>query len=202
MYVRDSVSFTSSMAWTGATPVSNPYLVSPDAKLQASGLTLTRRDAPVRRGTRIALREDPVSFTSGGARFVGKLILPATGTGPFPVVVYVHGSDNVPSVDRVWEPYLLAANGIGMLVFDKRGTGQSGGTYTPLCSTLANDVVAAVRRLRQHPAVDTARIGLAGFSQGGWVAPLAASKARGIRFVLVSYGMTMSIAEKTGSRRR
>jgi uncharacterized protein len=63
-------------------------------------------------------------------------------------------------------------------------------------TTLADDVVAATRWLRQQPSVDTARIGLAGFSQGGWVAPLAASKDSGIRFVLVSYGMTMSVAEE------
>lgn len=112
------------------------------------------------------------------------------------MVVYVHGSDNTPSVDRVWEPYLLAAHGVAMLVFDKRGTGRSGGTYTQMFSTLSDDVVAAIQWLRTQPNVDTTRIGLAGFSQGGWVAPLAARKDPSIKFVLVAYGMTMSIAEE------
>ncbi len=196
LFARDSVRFTSSDAWAGTTPASNTYTVSRDARGRATGLTVARAGAPARRGQRVALREDTASFTSGDVTLFGKLVRPATGTGPWPVVVYVHGSDNTPSVDRVWEPYLLAAHGVAMFVFDKRGTGRSGGTYTQMFSTLASDVVAATKWLRQQPAVDSTRIGLAGFSQGGWVAPLAASKDPGIRFVLVGYGMTMSVAEE------
>ncbi len=196
LIARDSVSFASSDAWTGTTPARNTYTVSRDARGRASGLVVARAGGMTRRGSRVALREDTASFTSGGVTLFGTLVRPATGTGPWPVVVYVHGSDNTPSVDRVWEPYLLAAHGVAMFVFDKRGTGRSGGTYTQMFSTLADDVVAATTWLRQQPSVDSTHIGLAGFSQGGWVAPLAASKDAGIRFVLVGYGMTMSIAEE------
>jgi dienelactone hydrolase len=196
LYPRDALTFTSSDAWTGATPAIHRYALSLDANGRAAGLTLTRAGARARHGRRVAIREDSASFTSGGTTLVGKLISPATGRGPWPVVVYVHGSDSVPSIDRVWEPYLLAAHGVAMFVFDKRGTGGSGGRYTQLFTTLADDVVAATAWLRRQPHIDSTRIGLAGFSQGGWVAPLAASKDPGIRFMLVSYGMTMSVAEE------
>jgi len=196
LYVRDSVSLTSSDAWSGASPARIRYTVSLDARGRAAGLTVTRAGATARRGRRVAIREDTTSFTSGGVTLAGKIMFPEAGSGPWPVVVYVHGSDDTPSVDRVWEAYLLAANGVAMFVFDKRGTGRSGGTYTQMFGTLSDDVVAATHWLRKQPGIDTTRIGLAGFSQGGWVAPLAASKDSGIRFVLVGYGMTMSIAEE------
>jgi uncharacterized protein len=50
--------------------------------------------------------------------------------------------------------------------------------------------------LKTRPAIDPNRIGLAGFSQGGWVAPLAALKDSSIKFVLVGYGLAMSMAEE------
>jgi uncharacterized protein len=193
---RDAGSFASSDAWSGTTPARITYTVSRNSDRNAARLTVARAGAPVRRGTRIAIREETVSFSSGDVTLSGKIFFPGTGPGPWPVVIYVHGSDNTPSVDRVWEPYLMASSGVAMFVFDKRGTGRSGGTYTQMFSTLADDVVAATQFLRTRQGVDTTRIGLAGFSQGGWVAPLAASKDHGIRFVLVGYGMTMSIAEE------
>nr|MCU0648487.1 alpha/beta fold hydrolase [Gemmatimonadaceae bacterium] len=196
LYARDASTFTSSDAWTGATPATRRYAISRDASGRAAGLTLTRAGSRARYGRRVAIREDSATFTSGGTTLVGKLIAPATGRGPWPAVIYVHGSDSVASVDRVWEPYLLAAHGVAMFVFDRRGTGRSGGRYTQLFTTLADDVVAAAAWVRQQPHIDSTRIGLAGFSQGGWVAPLAASRDRGIRFMLVSYGMTMSVAEE------
>lgn len=196
LYPRDSMHFVSSDRWNGADPARRTYTLSRDAQGRTVGVTVSAGEQRPRQGTRVAVREDTISFQSGDVTLFGTLVLPATGTGPWPVIVYVHGSDNTASVDRSWEPYLFAANGVAMFVFDKRGTGRSGGRYTQLFTRLADDVVAATARLRSHPDVDTLRIGLAGFSQGGWVAPLAASRDPGIRFLLVGYGMTMSVADE------
>jgi uncharacterized protein len=61
---------------------------------------------------------------------------------------------------------------------------------------LSDDVVSAVEWLRQQPEIDPERIGLAGYSQGGWVSPLAASKTDAVKFVLVGFGMVDSPAEE------
>lgn len=151
---------------------------------------------PVSTAARIALRERPASFASGDTALAGRLTLPATGSGPFKAVIFVHGSDAVPSVGREWLPHLLAAHGIATLVFDKRGTGCSKGRYVQHVGVLSDDVVAAARWLRGQPEVRQDAIGLAGFSQGGWVAPLAASKDPAIAFVAVGYGLAMSMADE------
>jgi dienelactone hydrolase len=88
----------------------------------------------------------------------------------------------------------MAANGVGVFVYDKRGTGKSEGQYFQMFGPLSDDVVAAVRWLKTRSNVDTSHIGAAGFSQGGWIAPLAASKEPSIRFVLVGYGLATPVA--------
>ena len=58
---------------------------------------------------------------------------------------------------------------------------------------LSDDVVAAVRWLREQPEIDGNRIHLVGFSQGGWIAPLAALKDGNIRSVMVGYGVMVPV---------
>ena len=49
---------------------------------------------------------------------------------------------------------------------------------------LALDVDACVRYLRGHPQVDAEKIGLWCFSQGGWIAALAAANDWQIAFLI------------------
>jgi uncharacterized protein len=115
------------------------------------------------------------------------------GSGPFPVVVIAHGSEKDSAVDYYFDPYLHAANGIACMVFDKRGTGGSSGVYTQYFPALAGDVAAAIAWLRAQPQIDGNRVHIAGFSQGGWVAPLAALRAGGVKSVLVGYGPAVPV---------
>ena len=105
----------------------------------------------------------------------------------------VHGSESYSAVDYYTEPYMYAANGFATLAFDKRGTGESEGKYLQNFHVLSDDVVAAVRWLRTQPEIDGNRIHLAGFSQGGWIAPLAALKDGNIASVLVGYGVMVPV---------
>ena len=86
----------------------------------------------------------------------------------------------------------LATKGVAALVFCKRGTGNSDGDFTFDYAQLAGDVSAAVDFLATQGEIDAERIGLCGYSQGGWVAPLAASLNDRVRFVSVAYGMIES----------
>jgi uncharacterized protein len=126
--------------------------------------------------SRLPLRITRSRFMSGAVQLNGELIEPmAVGDKP-PLFVFVHGSESTAAVDSSNRAFLMASQGIASFVFDKRGTGASTGVYTQDFELLAEDVAAAVREARKLSAGRVGRIGVAGFSQGGWVAPLAATK--------------------------
>jgi uncharacterized protein len=57
---------------------------------------------------------------------------------------------------------------------------------------LATVTLGAVEVLRAEPGVDPAKVGVWGLSEGGWVAPLAASRSREVAFVIVVGGNAMT----------
>jgi dienelactone hydrolase len=159
------------------------------------GLTWTDPGGRERVARRLPLRERDVRLASGSLSLRGKLVLPP-GPGPHPAVVIVHGSEDYSGVDCYPQPWLLAPSGVATLVFDKRGTGGSDGYYTANFPLLAGDVVAALAWLRTQPDIDPERLSLAGFSQGGWVAPLAATLDGHVRSVLVGFGTTVPVRQE------
>jgi hypothetical protein len=142
-------------------------------------------------GTRIAFDVRGGTFTSHGTKLVGRLVMPK-GTGKVAVVVFVHGSEDASALDTWALQRMLPAEGVGMFVYDKRGTGRSGGTYTQDFSLLADDAVAAMHEARHLAGARLSRIGYHGTSQGGWVAPIAANLAP-VDFVVVAYGLAVSV---------
>jgi uncharacterized protein len=83
-------------------------------------------------------------------------------------------------------------------VYDKRGTGASGGQYTQDFEQLARDAVVALATARRLGGERIARIGFEGPSQGGWVAPIAATHAD-VDFVIVGFGLAVSVMEEDRS---
>lgn len=118
--------------------------------------------------------ETEVRFSSGNVELVGVLRMPASAS-PVPGVLFLPGGGrqflrNEPT----WFALQLAQRGVASLVFDKRGTGDSGGDWsTANFDDFVADAGAAVQELRRHlePA---AAIGVMGFSQGGRLAPVVA----------------------------
>lgn len=90
-------------------------------------------------------------------------------------------------------------SGVAVLVFDKRGTGASTGTFerfevsrSPIqFQHQASDLVHAVRWLAQQPGIDTTRIGLMGGSQAGWTMPLAAAEEPLVRYIVAGCGVPL-----------
>ena len=141
-----------------------------------------------REARRIDLPTTEVSFIGAdGVRLAGRLILPP-GDGPVPIMVEVHGSEASAALDYNWFQRLAPASGVGVFVYDKRGTGASEGKYSQNFELLATDAAAAVHAAREAAGSRAGRIGLHGGSQGGWVAPLAETKVP-VDFVIVGYGM-------------
>ena len=91
--------------------------------------------------------------------------------------------------------------GFAVLRFDKRGTGESTGTFVRVGTKdsptvfpeLASDIVAAVRFLRTRPEIDPRRIGLAGWSQAGWILPHAARELGDAAFLVLFSGPVCSV---------
>lgn len=130
------------------------------------------------------VREVQVNFRNEDAILSGTLILPEK-KGPYPAVVQVHGSGNQTRSEDFYRSraYLLARNGIAVLIYDRRGKGKSSGTNVTM-DILAGDAISAVHYLQQNEWIDKNKIGIMGFSQGGYVAPLAASISKDIAFMV------------------
>jgi hypothetical protein len=153
--------------------------------------------------TQGAVREE-VSFESQGVRLTGVLHVPA-GRGRRPLIVLVHGSGRITADGQLagFANRLMDA-GFAVCAYDKRGVGRSGGEYANvgvsnserMFDLLASDALAAVGALRSRRDIDPGRIGLMGVSQGGWIAPLAASRSAHVRFVVTVSGPAVSVGEE------
>lgn len=128
-----------------------------------------------------------VQFESHGLNLSGRLVMPRL-EGAIPVAVLVHGSERDSAVLFNRLQYLFPANGIGVFVYDKRGTGKSDGSYTQNFHLLSDDAAAALKKARETAGALASEVGFEGGSQAGWIIPLAAGKARA-DFALVAYGL-------------
>ena len=194
LYTAGDLRFVSGPGWASRSPVEVEVEFRRGESGGAEGLLWREAAAGPVVGRRVN-RQRPVRFRSAGVDLVGRLDLP-DGPGPHPAVVLVHGSGSYAATDFYYNGDFLAAGGVAALTFDKRGTGASGGAVTFDFQQLAADVVAAVEFLGRQPEIDARRIGLSGYSQGAWVAPLAATMSPRVGFVLVHSGLIASPAEE------
>lgn len=144
------------------------------------------------------LNYEEISFRNGNLGLGGMVFRP-TGDGPFPAVVFIHGS-GTSRRDNPW--YLtfareLQANGVVVLLPDKRGSERSDGDWRDTSfEVLATDTEAALDYLSMLPDVDRGRVGVIGFSQGGWIAPIVAANRTGIAHVTSVSGAGVTTGEQ------
>jgi pimeloyl-ACP methyl ester carboxylesterase len=143
-----------------------------------------------------------VKFESQGETLAGSILMPEK---PSAAVVIVHGSD---PVKREMEfAKLLAKEGIAVLTYDKRGVGESGGIYVgPTVGTnnidstnlnlLSLDASAAINTFIPYLKNKKIPLGLIGFSQAGWIIPLAAEKNKNVRFMVLFSGPVITTLEQ------
>ena len=128
--------------------------------------------------------EEAVVFRNAGITLSGTLLTPR-GKGPLPAIVFAHGSG---AMDRTADNFLgdyLARHGVVVLLYDKRGVGESTGEWRGASlADLAADAVAGVRFLRARSGVDSNRVGVAGRSQGGQLAVISAQRHREVAFAI------------------
>lgn len=128
----------------------------------------------------------------------GLLMLPK-GEGPFPTAIIISGSGSS-FRDNWWTLTLvkhLQDNGIAVVVPDKRGCGKSEGEWIGASfSTLAQDANCAVDFVKTQDIFKHSNIGFIGISQGGWIAPLAATKSNDVSFIVSLSGATVNTYEQ------
>ena len=143
-----------------------------------------------------------VRFESQGATLAGSILTPKK---TFAAVVIVHGSD--PVKREMDFAIRLAKEGIAVLTYDKRGVGESGGVYvgpsvgtnnidTTNLNLLSHDASSAVNTFRTYLKDKKIPIGLVGFSQAGWIIPIAASKNPQIEFMVLFSCPTITTLEQ------
>ncbi len=155
--------------------------------------------------TAVPPSDQSLTLEGDGAKLAAFIRVPPSGPRPVPAVVIVHGSGQVTGQKLLQTTGMrLVAMGLAVAVYDKRGVGGSSGRYTSIgpansvemFDLLAGDALAAVEALRARPDIDSRRIGLLGISQGGWIAPLAASRNRHVAFVVTISGPAVSVGEE------
>ncbi len=140
-------------------------------------------------------KQEEVTITNGAIKLAGTLTIPPTA-GRHPAVVLITGSgaENRDEdvfgfkVFRVLADQLTRA-GIAVLRCDDRGVGGSTGSVPDSTSEdFATDVLADVAYLASRSDIDPKRIGLIGHSEGGLIAPIAASRSPRIAFIVLMSG--------------
>jgi dienelactone hydrolase len=139
--------------------------------------------------TEVTFRNEAQDLNLAGMLFVPE------GEGSFPAVAIIHGS-GTSARDNGWYLTLveyLQANGVVVLLPDKRGSEKSEGDWrTSSYEDLATDTVAAVEFLRTQKMVEVSKVGIIGMSQGGQFSPYVVHLDPDIDFLIDVVGTSLN----------
>ncbi|MFI5179061.1 MAG: alpha/beta hydrolase family protein [Vicinamibacterales bacterium] len=156
-------------------------------------------------------------YQSGALRIEAYVYRPAD-PGPFPVVIYSHGSRKGHEREERPMPFvgsMLASQGYLVVVPERRGYGKSdgrtfdeevggdlGGRMIARFEAEADDVQAAATYAATLDGADVTRLALMGFSQGGIVSIRAASAKSDVRALVDQAGGSLTWPRSPELRRR
>lgn len=142
--------------------------------------------------------ETPIEFSgAGGVRLSGVVLSPRT-SGKHPAFIGIRGSGaETRAGPNRFLAERLVPEGAVVLLFDKRGSGQSEGDWrTATLEELAGDVEEALKVVSKRDEVDRNRLGLIGASQAGWIAALVASRRPEVQFLMMRSAPLTTVAEE------
>jgi dipeptidyl aminopeptidase/acylaminoacyl peptidase len=113
-----------------------------------------------------------------GAPLHAYLRLPRTRTGNVPCVLVVPGADSVKEENLAFTNLLLE-RGMAAVCFDGPGQGETR-QHLPFFEDYERHVAPLIRQVANEPGIDAHRLGLVGFSFGGYLAPRVAAGVPGI----------------------
>lgn len=148
-----------------------------------------------------AYNEEEITFENKDANITlaGSLTFPKE-EGKYPAVVMVSGSGPQDRDETLLghKPFLVIAdyltrNGIAVLRFDDRGVAKSKGNFASATSAdFATDALAAVEYLKTRKEINSKKIGIAGHSEGGMIAPMCAVNSNDVSFIVLLAGPGVS----------
>jgi dipeptidyl aminopeptidase/acylaminoacyl peptidase len=149
----------------------------------ATGTSLTGIPAQAGAPQPPAIVEESLQLKTGdGLTLAGLLARPAAG-GPFPAVMVNHGGDGLREEWQIWTRK-LAEKGYVALAMTFRGFQGSEGTET-YGKKEVEDILTALTFLKGLPYVDKDKLGIFGFSKGGFNALLASTRSHDLKAVAV-----------------
>ena len=144
---------------------------------------------------------EQVNIPTGRGYELAATLTKPDGVARMPVIITISGSgpqerDSRISIVPGYEIFrqiadTLGRRGIAVLRYDDRGVGESTGRESAAKATsadFADDVRSVVTWLRARADVDSTRIGLAGHSEGGLIAPMVAAADQQIKAVALLAG--------------
>lgn len=133
-----------------------------------------------------------------GIKLAGTLTYPKESKKcPAVVMVTCSGAQDRDETIFKHKPFFVIAdyltrNGIAVLRYDDRGFGKSTGNFSSATSAnFVTDVLSAVEYLKSRKEIDHNKIGIIGHSEGGMIAPMAASSSDEVAFIVLLAGPGM-----------
>lgn len=145
------------------------------------GVTLD--DRPLKR---IHLIRKTFEVKNGAIKLAGELASPEEK--PKGLLLLVHGSGDGPRrAYDLWANFFLS-RGWAVVVFDKRGSGESAGDWHEASFiTLADDVRKVLKWIRARKELAGLKVGLWGVSQAGWIIPQLTAESA-VDFAIIQAG--------------
>ncbi|MBI1746424.1 MAG: alpha/beta fold hydrolase [Acidobacteria bacterium] len=159
--------------------------------LQSNGVWMATLDQPENRWSdyRLATTEFHEITATDGARLFGRLVKPSdfNPQKKYPVIVFVYGGPHSQLIQKRWgvtslTDHLLAQEGFLIWSLDNRGSWGRGhkwesAIFKDLGRHELADQLDGVAYLKSLPYVDASRLGLWGWSYGGYLTLYALTKA-------------------------
>lgn len=129
------------------------------------------------------ITEEKVSLITGDGLTLSALLVKPVGGGPFPAVMINHGSDGMREEWRIWTRKLAEKGYVGFAMTFRGSPGAEGSeTYG---KKEVEDILLALTYMKGLPFVDKERIGMFGFSKGGFNALLVSTRTPDLKAVVV-----------------
>lgn len=123
-----------------------------------------------------------------GVQLIGAIYRPTAGVGPFPAIVHVYGGPHAQMVSDSWRvtanmrAQYLAQQGFLVFMLDNRGSARRGLAFESWIKGRmgiieVQDQVDGVRWLVAQGLADPARVGIYGWSYGGYMAAMCLAQA-------------------------
>lgn len=152
---------------------------------------------------------EPVQWTSSdGMKIHGLLIRPdpASGSGPRPLILNIHGGPASAFSDRLafgWHDWgqLLADSGYAVLMPNPRGSVGRGAAFTDanindLAGMEYQDLMTGVDAMIKRGVADPDRMGVAGWSHGGYMTAWVVTQTERFRAAVMGAGLSNLVSDQ------